>query len=199
MTACMTLLLQPNVLHVNAPGTTTIADFCVLHTAIPSPIPQVRKSAFDLSDVCRIVVKHRRATHRRHGRRCASSSDTVREIKYQVLQLILMAIVPSIATIPTNLLEISATRQTPHPNSRPSELGHQLRQSSARSSTAAVLRDLQDIEHSLCGDPLDPVVTGLRILKRCERTARVIVLGFAALSLCRFASQLGRHCRWSGR
>src|SRR5437867_12892818 len=75
----------------------------------------------------------------------------------------LMALVPSIAAVAANLLEISATRQTPHPNSGPPQLAHQLCQSPARASTAAALRDFQNIEEGLCGDALDSVVTDLTV------------------------------------
>jgi hypothetical protein len=79
-----------------------------------------------------------------------------------------MALVPRITAVAANLLEISATRQTPHPNSGPPQLAHQLCQSPARASTAAALRDLQDVEHALRSNALDSIVTGLRILKRCD-------------------------------
>jgi len=75
----------------------------------------------------------------------------------------LMPIMPSIPAVTANLLEISATRQTPHPNSGPPQLAHQLRQSPARASTAAALRDFQNIEEGLGGDPLDSVVTDLTV------------------------------------
>jgi hypothetical protein len=58
----------------------------------------------------------------------------------------LMALVPSIAAVAANLLEISATRQTPHPNSGPPQLAHQLCQSPARTGSSITLRDLKDVE-----------------------------------------------------
>jgi len=74
-----------------------------------------------------------------------------------------MSFVPSIAAVAANLLEISATRQTPHPNSGPPQLAHQLRQSPARASTAAALRDFQDIEQGLRSNALDAIVTNFAV------------------------------------
>jgi hypothetical protein len=74
-----------------------------------------------------------------------------------------MSFVPSVTAVAANLLEISATRQPPYPNSGPPQLGHQLCQSPARASTAAMLRGFQDVEHGLSGDPLDSVVTDLTV------------------------------------
>jgi len=48
-----------------------------------------------------------------------------------------------------------------HTNSIPPQLCHQLYQPSARSGTAAALRDLQDVEHGLGGDALDAILTDL--------------------------------------
>jgi hypothetical protein len=73
----------------------------------------------------------------------------------------LLAIVPSIAAITSNLLAIAPAREPSHPNSGPPALSHQLRQSSACASTATVLRDFQDIEHGLGGDALNAVIAGL--------------------------------------
>jgi hypothetical protein len=71
--------------------------------------------------------------------------------------------VPSVATVPANLLLVPTTREPPHSNSRPSEFGHQFRQAAARASTATVLRGLQDIEHGLSGDTLDSIVTNFSV------------------------------------
>jgi hypothetical protein len=59
----MTLLLEPNVLHVNAAGTRTIADFYLRHTAI---IPQVRKPAFDLSGAAQAPADDPKSGKPRH-------------------------------------------------------------------------------------------------------------------------------------
>jgi len=42
-------------------------------------------------------------------------------------------------------------------------LGHQIREATTRASTAAALRDFQNIDEGLGGDPLDSVVTDLTV------------------------------------
>jgi hypothetical protein len=70
----------------------------------------------------------------------------------------LMPIVPSIATITPNLLQVATTGESSDPDGHPSQLAHEFSQTAARASTAAVLRDFQDIEHGLRGDAFDTVV-----------------------------------------
>jgi hypothetical protein len=75
----------------------------------------------------------------------------------------LLAILPSITAVPANLLLVPTTREPPHSNSGPPEFSHQFRQAATSASTAAVLRGFQNIEHSLCGDTLDTVITNFTV------------------------------------
>jgi hypothetical protein len=70
-----------------------------------------------------------------------------------------MALVPSIATVAANLLTISSARESSNPHSGPPKLRHQFRQPAARASTAAMLRNFQDVEQHLCGNALGSIVT----------------------------------------
>src|SRR6516164_1245061 len=69
--------------------------------------------------------------------------------------------VPSVATVATNLLTIATASEPPHPNGGPAELGHQLRQTTARGCAPVALRNFQDIEHGLRGNALDAIVADL--------------------------------------
>ena len=71
----------------------------------------------------------------------------------------LMPIVPSIATITPNLLQVATTGESSDPDGHPSQLAHEFSQTAARASTAAALWDLQNVEHGLGGDAFDAIIT----------------------------------------
>ena len=69
-----------------------------------------------------------------------------------------VASLPSITAITSNLLQISTPREPSDPNGHPPELGHQLRQPTARTGASTALRNLKNIEQKLRGNALDAVI-----------------------------------------
>jgi hypothetical protein len=74
---------------------------------------------------------------------------------------------------PAYLFKISAAREPAHADRVPPQLCHQLRQPSIGAGTPGALRDFENIEHSLRGDPLDAVVADLTTQASERRAPRV--------------------------
>jgi hypothetical protein len=88
-------------------------------------------------------------------------------------QLMLLADVPSIATIPSNLLAIATAREAPHANGHPPQRGHDFGQTAARASTSASLRNFQDVEHGLSCNALDAVVVDFTVQPFQRQSPRI--------------------------
>jgi len=63
----------------------------------------------------------------------------------------LMALVPSIAAITTNLLAIAPAREPPHANGHPAQTCHHRSKTTTRAGASGSLRDFQNVEHMPCG------------------------------------------------
>jgi hypothetical protein len=59
------------------------------------------------------------------------------------------------------LLSISAACESPHASCGPAQLGHDFRQPARGASTAAALRDFQDVEYGLRANAVNAVVADL--------------------------------------
>jgi hypothetical protein len=71
----------------------------------------------------------------------------------------LMALVPSVAAIPSNLFSVAASREPPNSYSRPSEPSHDRSKTTTSARASVSLRNFQDIEHGLRGNAFDAIVT----------------------------------------
>jgi hypothetical protein len=68
--------------------------------------------------------------------------------------------VARLAAISSYLFLVSASRQIPHPNCRPAEFSHHLRQALVGSRSAFVLWHFKKVQQRLTADALQPMVAG---------------------------------------
>ena len=62
------------------------------------------------------------------------------------------------AAVAPTLLPVSAPRKIPHPNCRPAQFGHHLRQAPVCARRAIALRDFKQIQQRLAANPFQPVI-----------------------------------------
>jgi hypothetical protein len=98
------------------------------------------------------------------------------------LRLVGRAPDPTVTSEPAHLFEIPPSRQPTDAHRSPPQFRHQLRQPPVGARTPRALRDFENIEHPLSGNPLDAVVADLT-MQAFQRRALGIATASDDLSL----------------